>query len=88
VQEGVDPWLEDSAASLGLAPVSVFFRIVVPQLRLAICGGSLLIGLHLIAEYGLFTMIRFDTSTTGIIDQFQSTFNGPGSTSTWSWSRT
>ena len=33
--------------------------------------------LHLLAEYGLFAMIRFDTFTTAIIDQFQSTFNGP-----------
>ena len=44
-----------------------------PQLRLAICGGSLLIGLHLLAEYGLYVMIRFDTFTTAIVDQFQST---------------
>jgi iron(III) transport system permease protein len=50
---------------------------VLPQLRLALCGGSLLIGLHLLAEYGLYVMIRFDTFTTAIIDQFQSTYNGP-----------
>jgi iron(III) transport system permease protein len=48
-----------------------------PQLRLAIWGGSLLVGLHLLAEYGLFVMIRFDTFTTAIVDQFQSTYNGP-----------
>ena len=42
-----------------------------------LCGGSLLIGLHLLAEYGLFAMIRFDTFTTAIVDQFQSAYNGP-----------
>jgi iron(III) transport system permease protein len=73
----LDPSLEDAAASLGLSPAWIFLRVVVPQLRLAICGGGLLVGLHLLAEYGLFTMIRFDTFTTAIIDQFQSTFNGP-----------
>jgi iron(III) transport system permease protein len=31
----------------------------------------------LLAECGLFVMIRFDTFTTAIVDQFQSTFNGP-----------
>ncbi len=48
-----------------------------PQLRLAICGGALLVALHLLAEYGLYVMIRFDTFTTAIYDQFQSTFSGP-----------
>jgi iron(III) transport system permease protein len=53
------------------------FRVVLPQLKLAIWGGALLVGLHLLAEYGLYVMIRFDTFTTAIYDQFQSTFSGP-----------
>jgi len=73
----LDPGMEDAAASLGLGPWAVFFRVVLPQLRLALCGGALLVGLHLLAEYGLFVMIRFDTFTTAIVDQFQSTYNGP-----------
>jgi iron(III) transport system permease protein len=73
----LDPAIEDVGQSLGLKPVAVFFRVVLPQLRLALCGGSLLIGLHLLAEYGLFAMIRYDTFTTAIFDQFQSSFNGP-----------
>ncbi len=73
----LDPALEDAAASLGLAPWRVFVRVIVPQLWLALVGGSLLVGLHLLGEYGLFAMIRFDTFTTAIIDQFQSAFNGP-----------
>jgi len=72
----LDPALEDQAASLGLAPFAVFRRVVLPQLRLALCGGALLVGLHLLAEYGLYAMIRFDTFTTAIFDQFQSTYNG------------
>jgi iron(III) transport system permease protein len=73
----MDPGLEDAAASLGVPPALVFVRVVLPQLRLALCGGALLIGLHLLGEYGLYAMIRFDTLTTAIVDQFQSTYNGP-----------
>ncbi len=73
----LDPAIEDAAASLGLNPWQVFLRAILPQLRLAICGGSLLVGLHLLAEYGLYVMIRFDTFSTAIVDQFQSAFNGP-----------
>jgi iron(III) transport system permease protein len=74
---GLDPALENVAASLGLSPCRVFFRVVLPQLRLAIWGGGLLLVLHLLSEYGLYAMVRFDTFTTAIFDQFQSTFNGP-----------
>jgi iron(III) transport system permease protein len=74
---GLDPALEDVAASLGLAPSRMFFRVVLPQLRLAIWGGGLLLALHLLSEYGLYALVRFDTFTTAIFDQFQSTFNGP-----------
>jgi iron(III) transport system permease protein len=75
----LDPAIEDAAASLGLGPWRVFFRTILPQLRLAICGGSLLIALHLLSEYGLFVMIQFDTFATAIVDQFQSSYNSPAS---------
>lgn len=72
----LDPGLEDVAESLGARPWRVFFRVVVPQLKLPVWGGALLISLHLLAEYGLYAMLRFDTFTTAIFDQFQSSFNG------------
>ncbi len=49
---------------------------MLPQLRLAILGGGLLIGVHLLSEYGAFAMIRFSTFTTAIFEQFQATFDG------------
>ncbi len=72
----LDPALEDAAAALGQPPGRVFLRVVLPQLRPAILGGSLLVALHLLTEYGLFAFIRFDTFTTAIVDQFRSSFNG------------
>ena len=46
----LDPAMEDAAASLGYGPWAVFFKVVLPQLRLAIWGGALLVGLGV---YGL-----------------------------------
>ncbi|WP_293866517.1 iron ABC transporter permease [uncultured Alsobacter sp.] len=73
----LDPALEDVAASLGNGPWRRFHRVVLPQLRLGIGAGSILVALHLLSEYGLYAMIRFDTFTTAIMDQFQSSYGGP-----------
>ncbi|MGH3675257.1 MAG: ABC transporter permease [Mycobacterium sp.] len=72
----LDPAVEESARALGSDTTGVFFRVVLPQLRLAILGGSLLIGVHLLAEFGAFAMIRFNTFTVAIFQQFQVTFDG------------
>ena len=72
----LDPAVEESARALGSHSTGVFFRVVLPQLRLAILGGGLLIGIHLLAEFGAFAMLRFDTFTVAIFQQFQVTFNG------------
>jgi iron(III) transport system permease protein len=73
---GLDPALEESARALGLGSWSVFGRVVLPQLRLAMLGGGLVVALHLLAEYGAFAFIRFDTFTTAIVVAYQSTFAG------------
>lgn len=76
----IDPALEEAAQSLGRSPARAFVGVVLPQLRLPILGGALLVGLHLLAEYGAFAMLRFDTFTTAIMTQYRSTFAGPAAT--------
>ncbi|MEJ7635202.1 iron ABC transporter permease [Aeromicrobium sp.] len=75
---GLDPALEEVARSLGNGPGQTFARVVLPQLRPAMIGGSLLVGLHLLAEFGALQMLRFPTFTTAIYDQYSSSFNSAG----------
>lgn len=77
---GLDPALEDTARGLGLSTWAVFLRVQLPQLRVALLGGSLLVALHLLAEFGALQMLRYPTFTTAIYDQYRATFNGPGAT--------
>ncbi|ONH31810.1 iron ABC transporter permease [Protofrankia sp. BMG5.30] len=74
---GLDPAYEETARSLGHSGFQIFTRTILPQLRPAVLGGSLLVGLHLLAEFGALQMLRFPTFTTAIYDQYQSAFNGP-----------
>ena len=66
----LDAGEEEVARSLGLGPVSAFVRTVLPRLRPAVSGGALLVALHLLAEYGVLSMMRFQTFTTAILQQY------------------
>lgn len=77
---GLDRGLEEGARALGAGPAGVALRVVLPQLRVPLLGGALLVGLHLLAEYGALAMISYETFTTVIMTQYQSTFNGSAAT--------
>ncbi len=72
----LDPALEEVGRSLGLSRVAVFRRLVLPQLRLAILGGCIVIALHLLAEYGAFSILRYRTFTTEIFTEYNLGFDG------------
>lgn len=55
---GLDPALEDSARSLGCGPWRTFFRVILPQLRPALLGGLLLVGLDTLVEFEAFVGIH------------------------------
>ena len=76
VLRGTDPALEESARSLGMGPWRTFFRVTLPQTRLALLGGGLLVAVHLLSEYGAFAMLRFQTFTTAIYDEYRLSFDG------------
>lgn len=66
---------EELARSQGLGPLMAVHRTVIPRLRPAMSGGALLVGLHLLAEYGVLEMMRFPTLTTAILTQYSVGFS-------------
>jgi iron(III) transport system permease protein len=76
VLRGTDPALEESARSLGMGPWRTFFRVTLPQTRVALLGGMLLVSVHMLSEFGAFAMLRFQTFTTAIYDEYKLSFDG------------
>ena len=72
-----DPAQEEVARSLGLGRVRTFWTVTVGQARLAILGGALLVGLVVLAEFGAFEILGFQTLTTEIYNEFEVGFNQP-----------
>jgi len=72
-----DPAQEEVARSLGAGRLRTFWRITLGQARVAILGGSLLVVLVLLAEYGAFEILGYQTFTTEIFTEFSVSFNVP-----------
>jgi iron(III) transport system permease protein len=72
----MDPALEETARSLGVGRVSMFLRIILPQLRPALLGGVLLVSLDVLVEFGAFALLRFRTFTTAIYGAYRAGFSG------------
>ena len=72
-----DPGQEEVARSLGAGRLQTFWRITLGQARVAILGGCLLVALVLLAEYGAFEILGYQTFTTEIFTEFNVSFNVP-----------
>ena len=77
---GLDPAVEEVAASLGRTPAGVFWSATLPAVSPAVLGGALLVGLHMLAEYGALQLLNYPTLTTAILQQYATVFNGPEAT--------
>ncbi|MBV9854515.1 MAG: iron ABC transporter permease [Streptosporangiaceae bacterium] len=70
-----DSTLYEVARGLGSGRFTAFRRVVLPQIRPALLGGCLLVTLALLAEFGAFEILRFQTFTTEIFTEFTLGFN-------------
>ncbi len=71
----LDPAAEDSARSLGHGQWSALLRVTLPQLRPAIAGGSLLVALYTLSDFGAVSLMRYPTFTWVIFQQYESSFD-------------
>lgn len=70
-----DPALEEVARSLGAGPFEVFRRVTLRQVLPAVLGGCLLVTLGLLAEYGAYEIVQYQTFTVAIFTEFNLGFD-------------
>lgn len=75
---GLDPALEETGRSLGLNPTQMFFRVVLPQLKPALYGGTLLVVLDALIEFDAFVGLKFQTFSFDVYAQYQLGFSASG----------
>ncbi len=71
----MDPSLDESARLLGHGPASAFFRLTLPQLRPAMSAGALLVALYAVSDFGAVSLMRYESFTWAIYQQYQGTFD-------------
>ena len=59
--QDMDPSLEEAARSLGRGRFSVLWTVVMPQLQPAFLAGAMLVILHVVADFGVVSLMGYDT---------------------------
>lgn len=67
----------EAAQSLGCSPTGGFFRVVIPMARPWIAGGSTLVLMEALADFGAVSIFNFDTFTTAIYKAWFGFFSLP-----------
>lgn len=71
----MDPALEEAARAMGYGPIQTFRAVTLPMLRPAIAGGSLLVALYTLSDFGGVALLRYQTFTSTIMIQYQSSID-------------
>ncbi len=70
-----DPSLAEVARSSGRSPASVFVTVTLRQIRIAAFGGSVLVGLYTLSEFGAVSIMRYETLTKVIYTSYRASFD-------------
>ena len=71
----LDATWEESSRSLGVGPWRTFVAVVLPRLRPALAGGSLLVVLYTLSDFGAVSIVRFNTFTVAIYNAYSGLFD-------------
>jgi len=71
----LDPALEEAARGLGQSRRRVFWRVTIPAVRPAVTLGSLLVALYVLSDFGVVSLMRYDSLTRAIYLQYRSLFD-------------
>ncbi|WP_462379050.1 ABC transporter permease [Pseudomonas sp. Marseille-QA0892] len=71
----IDASLEESARMLGYRRAEAFWKVTFPLLRPTLLATSLLVALHMLIEFAALSILRFQTFTTAIYQQFELEFS-------------
>ena len=71
---GLDPTLEESARSLGYRYRETFFHIILPQLRPALYASGLIISLHVLGDFGVVSLMRYETFSYALYIEYTLSF--------------
>jgi iron(III) transport system permease protein len=71
----MDPALEEAARAMGYGPIHTFRAVTLPMLRPAITGGSLLVALYTLSDFGGVALLRYQTFTSTIMIQYESSID-------------
>ncbi|WP_018111540.1 ABC transporter permease [Thermus igniterrae] len=72
---GLDPSLEEAARTLGAGPWRAFFQAAFPQLLPALLSGYLVVGLHVLGDFGTVSLLRYETFSYAIYLQYNAAFD-------------
>jgi iron(III) transport system permease protein len=71
----LDPSLEEAARGLGTSGWRAFVRVTAPALRPAVGLGALLVALYTFSDFGVVSLMDYDTLTRAIYVQYKSLFD-------------
>ena len=71
----LDRSTEEAARGLGHGAWKTFFRVTLPQLRPSIAAGSLLVALYTLSDFGAVSLMRYNTFTFTIYQQYESSID-------------
>ena len=74
----LNPNFEEAARACGRGPARVLLGTTLRLIAPALAGGTLLVGLYVLSDFGAVSIMRFDTFTTVIYAELGGRFDPPG----------